>query len=152
MYAVFYKWKHEFLDHNFSPIFCTDLTINNKAQLRMLLKSKVHWHGSHAKKTVVHPSLINLIREIRIFSFVVNIFPCCLHSFLVLFWQNNWCWCRKIKYPNRQIFNKSFWVGYTCSLAWPHFCRTVHQIKIFAQEFELASYFCDWTFVDLIMS
>ena len=29
---------------------------------------------------------------------------------------------------------------------------TAHQMEIFAQEFEPASYFCDWTYVYLIMS
>ena len=36
-----------------------------------------------------------------------------------------------------------------------YFCAqscTAHQMEIFAQEFETASYFCDWTYVHLIMS
>ena len=40
-----------------------------------------------------------------------------------------------------------------CStLAWPHFLRTkLHQMEIFAQEFEPACYFCDWTCFHLSM-
>ena len=40
------------------------------------------------------------------------------------------------------------------TLAWPHFCRTqLHSPPngVFAQEFEPASYFCDWTCVHLGM-
>ena len=61
-----------------------------------------------------------------------------------------------ISYEHQSYFNP-LWIllqgNCVSMLARPHFYRcTAHQMEIFAQEFDPASYFCDWTCVHLIMS